>query len=125
MTTPQPDDEREIASWYKSGLADYAAKEGWLISECSGSEYGKWQVHRSDESDENHAQLNGDGHAWLLVLRGTEQHHVEALRFMRTHNPSEVQLWLRYVPKMGVALAPELLAAAVAATLEPYIEPRF
>ena len=72
--------------------ASAAVREGWAIWECSGSNYGKWQVQRVDEVEPMldgfmPPQLTSDTEAWLRVNTGTGEHHSAARAFIAAHNP--------------------------------------
>ncbi|MGF6440433.1 hypothetical protein [Paraburkholderia youngii] len=73
-----------------------AAREGWQISECTGSDNGPWQV-ANFASPEDHRDafgflppyLDGDAAAMRVVANGTGEHHLAARAFLLAHNPLE------------------------------------
>lgn len=68
-------------------LALAALREGWVISNCSGSEYGRWQIQRRDEQDDDSfTQLKDDLDAWKIVMNGHSEHHKIARWFIRDAN---------------------------------------
>lgn len=85
-------------------------REGWLISQCFGSEYGEWQVQkiddpadRADEFGEGIAELPDDNAAMLMVRTGTGEHHAAARAFIQAHNPIE---W-EFLQKVTAAVVAE------------------
>lgn len=77
--------------------ADAANREGWNIWNCSGSDYGVWQICRNDEVEElpdgtMPPQLTADDEAWRIVACGTEPHHAAARAFIAAHgDPRHVE----------------------------------
>lgn len=70
--------------------------EGWIITDCSGSENGPWQVQRIDDPDECLTadgkpvpHLTSDVEAMKIVATGTRPHHIAAREFLKAHNPIE------------------------------------
>ena len=73
--------------------AEAADREGWNIWNCSGSDYGVWQICRNDEVEPwadgfMPPQLSDDSEAWDIVARGTEVHHLAARAFIEAHGSS-------------------------------------
>ena len=81
-----------------------AAREGWQISECTGSDNGPWQV-ANFASPEDHREafgflppfLDGDAAAMHLVANGASEHHLAAREFLRAHNPMEYEAIMKMV----------------------------
>ncbi|WP_316196665.1 hypothetical protein [Bradyrhizobium sp. SZCCHNS3053] len=65
-----------------------AFDEGWGIFECRGSENGRHQLQKLDESDE----LTTDMEAWRLVVEQAasgSDYHVKAMQFLKDHSRVE------------------------------------
>lgn len=65
-----------------------AAKEGWGIYDCSGSENAPWEICKIDSPDEGEGELEEDADAWRLVLTGTGEHHQLAREFVTIFVPN-------------------------------------
>lgn len=67
---------------------EQAGKEGWCISDSSGSENGPWQLQRVDEYE----KFPSDDEAWLYVhgkaAKGSK-YHQSALDYLKTANLKE------------------------------------
>lgn len=64
--------------------------EGWIISECTGSDNGRWQIQKIDDPEEVGApELDSDEAAWRIVLEGKKPHHAHAREFISEVNPKE------------------------------------
>lgn len=65
-----------------------SADEGWVVSDCDGSENGPWQIQKLDHL----AMFPSDGDAWRHVITKADEgsaYHQAALDFIREHNPIE------------------------------------
>lgn len=74
--------------------------EGWVISQCFGSNYGPWQVQSVDSPDDFKypaIHLDSDEVAWDTVMRGTEPHHIAAREFIAAHNPMHLDEMRRFI----------------------------
>lgn len=99
---------------------DAARLEGWYVMDCSGSDYGRWQIQHFDSAEDGETQLDNDEQAWAIVLTGKLPHHVAARQFIQTYNQTEWQHWMRYAPKLRLdrtMLEPELVTEITAAVL--------
>jgi hypothetical protein len=97
-----------------------ARKEGWDIFDCSGSEYGRWQISRVDKAEGGDVQLDSDDDAWRIVFEGKEARHRLAREFIRDHNPVEWKTWCRHAARLNVnmsKLEPALVAEITAEVL--------
>ncbi len=95
-------DENWDGRWYEETWTRErwmaAQIEGWNIWQCSGSDYGYWQICRIDEQDdENFRQLEDDSEAWLLVMNGHQEHQKLARWFIRDANPTHYREMQKFV----------------------------
>lgn len=95
----EPQHASEMSPAWRHEDSQAALREGWDLMECHGSRFGRWQIEAIDDTEEASAQagfevpeLDDDAQAWLLVVEGTDSHHVGARAFLLAHNPEE---WAR------------------------------
>lgn len=86
-----------------------ALREGWVLSDTSGSENGPYQIQRVDcpedwESGFPIPLLESDNDAWTIVLIGREPHHKAALEFIEESNPIEYEAIRSFAAKLLEAL---------------------
>ncbi len=65
-----------------------AAREGWSIFTCYGSENGTYQLQRCDDR----VKFKSDDAAWKFVVgnaKAGSKYHKSALRYLRLHGPKE------------------------------------
>lgn len=65
-----------------------ATGEGWVISDCEGSENGPWQLQKCDEEE----IFADDTDAWAFVrLKASEgsAYHLAALEYIKQRCPEE------------------------------------
>jgi hypothetical protein len=68
-----------------------AVREGWSIFDCSGSDNGRWQLQKCDDSDKCSTDLVAWDHVRTAADAGSE-YHASALKFLEQHNPDEFRL---------------------------------
>lgn len=86
-----------------------ALREGWVLSDTSGSENGPYQIQRVDCPEDHDSGfpiplLDSDNDAWTVVLTGQEPHHKAALEFIKGSNPIEYEAICSFVTKLLEAL---------------------
>lgn len=91
----------ELPDNFESVL-EKAAKEGWSIFDCDGSDNGPWQIQGFD-CPSDWIGIAGfeppcltDNDAWLIVMKGEEEHHRIAREFIKQANPVEYKAMAAY-----------------------------
>jgi hypothetical protein len=120
--------QKDYARWFvdaslpfSSSMRNRAANEGWMLCECVGSSYGRWQIQCIDCDPEiGDRSLEDDTAAWRVLLQENEQHHKFARQFIRTHNPAEWRFICAQAAKLKLdtaRLEPKLVAELIEAVL--------
>lgn len=94
---------RKCLPEWTNEYAAAALAEGWILTECHGSQNGPWQIQKVDDVTEwplpnggHPPELATDYEALTLVANGTEPHHEAARRFLAVMNPPEHRLVERF-----------------------------
>lgn len=84
--------ETALARW-TAELDSAATAEGWTVWDVRGSDFGPIQVQKYDSPEDLLPlvvpRLNSDNDAFLLVMRGTGDHHRVAREIIAKYNPED------------------------------------
>lgn len=93
----------DLTTWTDEHLTA-ALREGWVLSDSTGSENGPLQVQRVDDPDGvreadpsidfDIPHLESDDAAWEIIRSGVQPHHFAARQLLEEYNPAELALIL-------------------------------
>lgn len=94
---------------FETQHGEAALREGWVVSDTSGSENGPYQIQcvvcpEGHDSGFPIPLLDSDNDAWTVVLTGQEPHHKAALEFIKEANPLEYDSIMAFKAKLKEAL---------------------
>jgi hypothetical protein len=116
MTSTSTIDEQRLYNRWCDQYHEAAVAEGWTVFECDGSQYGRWQVQRDDETD----AIESAEHAWKMILEQDTPLHRATIDLILQINPGEFSWWVHGARDIGLDMKkvrPDLIPTIVAAVL--------